>query len=557
MKNFLLLSLLFAFMLRPVSAKLYSVNSMASFNSAKSKVVAKDTISWQPGTYSDISIIFDKSNIVFRAEIPGMTIFKDSSRFRIPGENNTFEGFQFVGGNCGSVDVLESRGSGNYFSNINIKDYVCSKYVSVFPNAKRNTFSYCTFENRPNINGKNIFSLTFDGISPGYHLITHCQFKNLRGQGNGADWGVEPIRLGVDGSQGGYVSRSIVEYCYFSQCNGDGEVISSKSTENIYRYNTLENNPYGTIVLRHGSKGIVYGNFVINGQGGVRVKEGHNHTIFNNYFQNLSDNSIYIQNYNIDTPDSVLIVHNTFVNAGTMLLGGTPDAGKVDAKPKHVVFANNIVTSTNKTLFSDPTGTETWISNIVNGSVGITNTSGFTQADPKLVKNSAGFYDLASNSPAIDNAKDFAREIPLFEGLNADYDIAFDVIKNLRPSDITKKDIGAQEYQAGAVVKPHATLANTGPTYLMPPAVPNGIKTTNVSSAVKIYPNPAKQSFMVENAGGNFVEVAIYNISGKLMYQSKVQTPQLMINETLKSGVYFVKIKDLNGNEFAKKLVII
>jgi len=79
---------------------------------------------------------------------------------------------------------------------------------------------------------------------------------------------------------------------------------------------------------------------------------------------------------------------------------------------------------------------------------------------------------------------------------------------------------------------------------------------TNVENKVIIYPNPAKQSFTVESLDHDISEVAIYNLCGKLVYQSNVQMRQLIIKEPLKSGVYFVRIMGLNTSVFTQKLVI-
>jgi len=541
-----------------LSATVYSVNSIASFDDAKSKVKSGDTISWQSGTYSDMSLWLNKNNIVFRAEVPGATIFTGASDILVPGQDNVIEGFQWLGGRTARPNIIESRGNGNHFTHINIKDFYVDKYVTISATAKRNTFSYCTFENRTFIGDKNIFQINLEEgtNSPGYHVISHCQFKNLPGPGNGADYGVEAIRMGNPTDLTYFSSCSIVEYCYFSKCDGDAEIISNKSSDNIYRYNTFENNKYGKLVFRAGSNIAAYGNFFINGDGGFRLKQGQNHFIFNNYIMNCSREAITLQNYDVDPLDNVIIAHNTIYNGGTIALGGTAELGKADAKPKNVVFANNIMVSTNKDLFNDPTGTETWVANIVNGNVGITNTVGFIKVDPNLVKNTEGFYDLASNSIAIDNAKDFGKTITPIEGLDADYDIAFDVIRNQRPTDLTKKDIGAQEYQTGAVAKPHATLANTGAKYLQAGNITSSSNVTNVENKVIIYPNPAKQSFTVESNRSEMSEIAIYAMDGQLVFQSDVQTSQLLVNKQFGAGIYFVTIRTKESSIKTLKLVI-
>ena len=72
------------------------------------------------------------------------------------------------------------------------------------------------------------------------------------------------------------------------RCDGEIEIISSKSCENVYRNNTFRDSE-GCLTLRHGNRCVVDGNFFLgNGSegkptGGVRVI-GEEHVITNNYF---------------------------------------------------------------------------------------------------------------------------------------------------------------------------------------------------------------------------------------------------------------------------------
>ncbi len=51
-----------------------------------------------------------------------------------------------------------------------------------------------------------------------------------------------------------------------------------------------------------GDEAIVYGNFFLNNMGGVRVREGQNHFIYNNYFSGLTSRAIYLQNVVFGSP---------------------------------------------------------------------------------------------------------------------------------------------------------------------------------------------------------------------------------------------------------------
>ena len=134
--------------------------------------------------------------------------------------------------------------------------------------------------------------------------------------------------------------------------------------------------------------------------------------------------------------------------------------------PTNVVFANNIFSQPDDDLFSDPTGTETWIGNIGFGSLGMSKPAGIEDIDPKLEGNGAGFLGLATDSPAIDAAEVGYPAIPQFPGLEYDHEVALDLMQQQRPSEITEKDLGCSEYPHDITIEPHATEDNTGPSYL-------------------------------------------------------------------------------------------
>ena len=440
-----------------VEAEVFEVNSQQSFDTSLATVAENDTIAWQDGTYEDIFMNIKTSNLVVMALNPGEVIFTGRSWLVVKGDYVTVTGLQFLDGDIGTENVLESYGNHVHFNNLNINGYTSYKYLVIRAECRNNKVTYCNFENRLNLDDKNILSVLVDATEPGYHLIQYCSFKNF--DGIGKDQGIEPIRIGLS-TQGEFISRTVVEYCYFTQCNGDGEIISNKARQNVFRYNTFEDNPVAELTLRHGDEGVVYGNFFLNGMGGVRIKEGQNHAVYNNYFSGLTRYSLNLQNYNVDPLDDILIAYNTFVDTEVIRLGG---AG--DHPPRGVTFANNIFAAEGNNLFTDPTGTESWIGNIYQGALGISTDPGLIENDPELLKNSAGFYSLASTSPAIDAGTEGYPALPVYEGLDIDSDLLLDLMKGPRPSVITEKDLGAIEYDDNGFVKPHVTEVNTGPSY--------------------------------------------------------------------------------------------
>ncbi len=448
----------FLFFSFSLMAESFIVNSQNTFDDALSAASAGDSILWEAGLFSNIEMDIEKSNLVIMAEELGETKFTGASKVDISGSYITFQGFQFIDGNIGTGHVINTSGSYNHFTQLNIKDYTSYKYFIIREECQYNRVTYCNFEHRVNTADQNILSILVDDTNPGYHKIQYCSFKNFDGGGN--DEGVEPIRIGLS-TQGEFASRSIVEFCYFTQCNGDGEIISNKARQNVFRYNTFENNPVAELVLRHGDEAVLYGNFFLNGMGGVRVREGQHHVIFNNYFSGLEKRSIILQNDDSDPLDDINIAFNTFINSAEINLGGSGND-----KPENVVFSNNIFTNPIDDLFDNPTGTEDWIGNISNGSSGISFPSGVTVTNPELEINSEGFYELSSTSPAIDAAQTGYPNLPIYPEMDIDNQLVYDLVRQLRPLDPNLKDIGCSEFPHNTPVRPIATEENTGPSYL-------------------------------------------------------------------------------------------
>ena len=463
MKNYfrvVLLVLFSLFALNVINAKDIEVASQTEFDAALKSAKANDAIVWLPGTYSDVLMNVSKSRITVKAKVLGETIFTGRSWLHVTGSNVKSIGFQFLDGNIGDENVIETSGNDNLFFEINVSGYTSWKYLVVKKQSQRVTVSYCNFENRINLDDKNILSILVNENQLGLHRVQYCTFKNFNG--NGGDMGIEPIRIGVS-TQKEFSSRSVVEYCYFTQCNGDGEIISNKAADNVFRYNTFEDNPLGELVLRHGDGAAVYGNFFLNGKGGVRIKEGENHAVYNNYFSGLTGRSIVIQNTKLDPVRNITIAYNTFVKTAKIKLGGD----KPEYQPKRVVISNNIFMEPTKSSIADPTGTEIWLGNMYYGSLGITERKGLENDNPLLERNDFGFYQLTFRSAAINASESGGlMMIPKIPEQNSDFSLNYDVMKHTRPKEVSKKDLGCWEFQVGAKVRPLATKFNTGPSYL-------------------------------------------------------------------------------------------
>ena len=135
------------------------VSSKTGFDNAIKTTAPGDTILWKTGVYHDIYMVIGNSQLVIAAEVPGKVIFTGNSKALINGNHNTLNGFQFLSGNIGSDEVIVINGSYNHITQVNIKDYDCTKYLVINSAGEHNTVSYCNLEHRANSADKNILSI--------------------------------------------------------------------------------------------------------------------------------------------------------------------------------------------------------------------------------------------------------------------------------------------------------------------------------------------------------------------------------------------------------------
>lgn len=188
------------------------------------------------------------------------------------------------------------------------------------------------------------------------HINNHQIDHNLFGfrkpyGGNGA----EIIRVGHSWSSQ-LESHAIIENNIFLHCDGENEIISVKSCNNVLRRNLFFESR-GALVCRHGHYNVVEGNtFVGNdlkGTCGVRIiNQGH--TVYDNLMCRLEGWGLLVRVGLHDRPtpetdlkeepltsfhraENVDIAYNHFVDCGSMEFG----SGKGDKMPRNIRFAYN------------------------------------------------------------------------------------------------------------------------------------------------------------------------------------------------------------------------
>lgn len=166
-----------------VRAEIFYANSQQEFDDAHDNAAMNDSIIWEPGSYSDIFMDISNDNLFIAAETSGGTVFTGASRVRITSNSITLQGFQFVGGDIGTNDVINTSGSYNHFTEINIRAYRSYKYLVIREACQYVSVTYCNFENRLNLDDKNILwglainSPAINATLPGYAQLP--QFEGM------------------------------------------------------------------------------------------------------------------------------------------------------------------------------------------------------------------------------------------------------------------------------------------------------------------------------------------------------------------------------------------
>ena len=442
--------------------------SIAALQTAINTAKSGDTLLLANGTYNNSTLTIAVNNITVMSVTSGAVFLNGTNAITISGNNNRFEGFQFTSGTI-TGNAITISGNNNTLTQINFNGYNAGHMIYI--TGQYNILSYSNFQNKPATNLVNhggtgdMVQIIPNATNIGYNTIRYCSFQHM--PGFGGDYGNECIRIG-DGVYSTYVSRTVVEYCYFEDTgNGDSESISVKSRENCLRYNTSNNNPNAMFSFRNGDNNIAYGNFFIK-SGGIRCKESNNIYCYNNYFgqSGINQNTslpgtkkapVYLEYFGAGYGSNFNFINNSFYR-GTAI--------QIDTAIKNCTWANNIFYSDSATIFSGTTAGQTFAGNMYQGTLGITISSGMNKTNPLLMLNAAGYYSISAGSPAIDACVSNYPAILGIPGINDDSTIALDIAGRNRPASILLKDVGADEYTTAVATNHPLSLCETGPTYL-------------------------------------------------------------------------------------------
>ncbi len=532
-----------------------------------------DAVVMANGTWTDVVIEFhnegaEGDTITLRAETPGQVILNGNSRLKIGGSYLKVDGLWFDQGALRSGHLIEFRRSSSRLTthsrltNCTITDYNPTSYlteykwVSIY--GTHNRVDHCHFAGKSH-DGATLVVWLRDppNDSPVWHRIDNNYFGHRPELGKN---GGETIRIGTS-SRSMQDANVTVEHNLFEECDGEIEIISNKSGNNIFRHNTFRRSS-GTLTLRHGNEASVYGNYFLgegkSRSGGVRII-GERHRVYNNHFQDLEGTgyraALAVVNGIPNSPlnryfqvKDAVVAFNTFVNVEETFVMGAGKSSEQSLAPDGLQIANNLVVTRNGPIieYEDTPTNVSYASNVFFGAEsGIGTVDGILIADPALVLDQ-DVWRPSSTSVAVGAATSIDFVTHDIDGQERD---GF-------------PDIGADEISLAPVLYRPLTSQDVGPSYLSlvlhsdRPAFPESI------AAVQVYPNPFRYAvtidFELETPG--FVQLSIYDLLGREVAKLANGTRNTGNHLTtfdgsgLVSGVYFVVV-DVDGLRMKHTLI--
>ncbi|GAB3873852.1 hypothetical protein GCM10028824_26120 [Hymenobacter segetis] len=341
------------------------VTDVAAFRTAVPRLQPGDTLVLAAGPWADAPLVFSGHGtaarpIVLRAERPGVVQLRGQSSLRLAGEYLVVMGLDFRNGYAPKGGVIEFRDGSNGLANhCRVTECVIDNFNRPSSDKDDKWIHFYGQYNRFDHNyiaGKKTGGVTIVVELPtpesreNHHQIDHNFFGPRPRLGSN---GGETIRIGL-GETSLSPSRTVVEDNYFYHCNGETEIISIKSGENMVRRNLFEECE-GSVVLRHGNNNVVEGNYFLgHGKeqtGGVRVINA-GHRVAGNYFADLTGHdfrgALVIMNGIPNSPlnryapvRDVLIENNTFVNCESVELAAGKSA-ELSLPPTGVTLKDNV-----------------------------------------------------------------------------------------------------------------------------------------------------------------------------------------------------------------------
>ncbi|MEN8799873.1 MAG: chondroitinase-B domain-containing protein [Flavobacteriaceae bacterium] len=519
------------------------VKDIEELNHAIDQAMPGDEIVLANGIWKDVRIRFfgqgtEERPITLRAESPGEVIIQGESDLKLGGDFLVVEGLFFTNGSSPSDAVIQFAINKDTLAN---NSRVTSCTIKDFNKAQRNMSDlWVQFQGRHNqldhcyLSGKSNRGPTVRVDLEGnqsiknYHKIINNHFGPRPPKGGPS---AETIQLG-NSSTSMVPSHTLVANNMFERCNGEVEVISSKSNFNEFRNNVFYKSE-GSLVTRHGNYCIVDGNYFIGDEdsphiGGVRLI-GTGHWVTNNYFYNLRGDifrgPLAIMNGIRRSPinryiqvTDVVVAYNTWVNCNSpwqIGVGSNVDQKEVlppseirSERPIRTIMANNIIYNTEgdnmPIVRYDSIDGIDFQSNIINNqAVGFRGVKGLEKKDFALRELEENIWIPSAN----------LEDVEIYYGFEFDQ-ITTDLLGNSRIEGNSVGAVVVNEVESPNIMD----LSQYGPDWYEPSLAPSDPKTHSVAS-------PEAFAEAVLNANeGDIIELTSdrYEISSSLKIDKKL-----------------------------------
>lgn len=392
------------------------VSSVEDLHEALKTALPGDVIVMASGEWKDAELLVKAEGtkekpIKLTVEEKGKVILTGLSNLRISGAFIEISGLVFKDGHTPTSEVISFREKkGVYANNCRLTECVIDSYnhPERFENeqwitlyGRNNRVDHCVLNDKRTKGVTLVVRLVDEACQNNQHRIDHNYFGYRQVMGSN---GGETMRIGTS-HYSLTSSGSIVEGNYFDRCQGEVEIISSKSCDNVFRNNTFFECK-GTLTFRHGHDNLAEGNFFlgngIENSGGIRIINERNRAI-NNYFYGLKGyrfrGAMVIMNGVPNSPinryNQVIegvFSNNSFVNCDHIQLCAGSDAERslppVDSKLENNVFYYDGPRDL-FTVYDDISGIE-FQNNYASPGISPLAGAGIRQVEMKLVENPAG-----------------------------------------------------------------------------------------------------------------------------------------------------------------------
>ncbi|WP_111706745.1 chondroitinase-B domain-containing protein [Lutibacter citreus] len=361
-----------------VAINMIRVENIKELNSAIKEARPGDEIVLANGVWKDVEIKFvgqgtEQQPITIKAETAGKVFIEGVSNLEFEGQYLVVSGLYFRNGHSPTKNVIAFRtDEEKVANNCRVTDCVILDFNQLQRDnddlwvqfyGKHNQLDHCYIAGKTNGGPTVRVDLKGNQSIRNYHQIVNNHFGPRPRKGGARG---ETIQLGSSFTSMS-PSNTTIANNLFEACNGEVEVISSKTNFNEIRNNVFYKSE-GSVVTRHGNYVTIDGNYFIGdgenaNYGGIRIVNT-GHWIINNYFYNLIGENFRsplaimngipkspLNRYNQVT--DVVVAYNTYVNCKSPWQFGVgtniaqkdvlPLSEIRSARPLRTVVANNII----------------------------------------------------------------------------------------------------------------------------------------------------------------------------------------------------------------------